>query len=89
MSLFLLLSILANGFQMKCLLLLLMMICQNKEYGDGNDNTNNNNNNNNLIASILTNTQKEAIYTDINELAVYSKIYYDIETVKSDPFDML
>ena len=29
--------------------------------------------------------QKEAIYTDINELAVYSKMCYDIETVKSDP----
>jgi hypothetical protein len=42
-------------------------------------------NNNNLIASNLSNNQKEAIYTDINELAVYSKMYYDIETVKSDP----
>jgi hypothetical protein len=48
---------------------------------DGNDN----NNNSNLIASNLSNNQKEAIYTDINELAVYSKMYYDIETVKSDP----
>jgi hypothetical protein len=47
---------------------------------DGNDN-----NNNNLIVSNLSNNQKEAIYTDINELAVYSKMYYDIETVKSDP----
>src|SRR5919197_1179945 len=46
---------------------------------------NENNNNNNLIVSNLTNNQKEAIYTDINELAVYSKMYYDIETVKSDP----
>ena len=42
-------------------------------------------NNNNLIVSNLSNNQKEAIYTDINELAVYSKMYYDIETVKSDP----
>lgn len=39
----------------------------------------------NLIASKLSNIQKEAIYTDINELAVYSKMYYDIENVKSDP----
>jgi hypothetical protein len=45
----------------------------------------NNNNNNHLIASDLNNNQKEAIYTDINELAVYSKMYYDIETIKSDP----
>jgi hypothetical protein len=42
-------------------------------------------NNNNLIVSNPSNNQKEAIYTDINELAVYSKMYYDIETVKSDP----
>jgi hypothetical protein len=42
-------------------------------------------NNNNLIVSNLSANQKEAIYTDINELAVYSKIYYDIETVKLDP----
>ena len=41
--------------------------------------------NNNLIVSNLNANQKEAIYTDINELAVYSKMYYDIETVKSDP----
>ncbi len=40
---------------------------------------------NNLIVSNPSNNQKEAIYTDINELAVYSKMYYDIETVKSDP----
>ena len=40
---------------------------------------------NNLIASNLSANQKEAIYTDINELAVYSKMYCDIETVKSDP----
>jgi hypothetical protein len=46
---------------------------------------NNNNSKNNLIVSNLSNNQKEAIYTDINELAVYSKMYYDIETVKSDP----
>jgi hypothetical protein len=41
--------------------------------------------NNNPIISNLNNTQKGAIYTDINELAVYSKMYCDIETVKSDP----
>ena len=53
---------------------------------DGNENNNNNNNNNNnLIVSNLSNNQKDAIYIDINELAVYSKMYYDIETVKSDP----
>jgi hypothetical protein len=34
---------------------------------------------------LMSNIQKDAIYTDINELAVYSKMYYDIETVKSDP----
>jgi hypothetical protein len=45
----------------------------------------NNNSKNNLIISDLSNNQKGAIYTDINELAVYSKMYYDIETVKSDP----
>jgi hypothetical protein len=39
----------------------------------------------NLIVSNPSNNQKEAIYTDINELAVYSKMYYDIETVKSNP----
>ena len=43
------------------------------------------NNNNDLIISNLSNGQKEAIYTDINELAVYSRMYYDIESVKSDP----
>src|SRR5919109_4318580 len=46
---------------------------------------NGNNSKNNLIVSNLSKNQKEAIYTDINELAVYSKIYYDIETVKLDP----
>lgn len=50
-----------------------------------NSNEGNNNSKNNLIVSNLSNNQKEAIYTDINELAVYSKMYYDIETVKSDP----
>ena len=49
------------------------------------ENGNNNNSKNNLIVSNLSNNQKEAIYMDINELAVYSKMYYDIETVKSDP----
>src|SRR5918911_4687172 len=43
------------------------------------------NNDDSLITSNLSNNQREAIYTDINELAVYSKMYYDIETVKSDP----
>jgi hypothetical protein len=33
----------------------------------------------------LNQDQKEAICTDINELAVYCKMYYDIETVKLDP----
>jgi hypothetical protein len=46
---------------------------------------NNSKNNNQLIVSDLNNNQKEAIYTDINELATYSKMYYDIETIKSDP----
>src|SRR5918996_427527 len=40
---------------------------------------------NNLIVSNSSNNQKKAIFTDINELAVYSKMYYDIETIKSDP----
>jgi hypothetical protein len=46
---------------------------------------NGNDSENNLIVSDLSNIQKDAIYTDINELAVYSKMHYDIETVKSDP----
>jgi hypothetical protein len=49
------------------------------------ENGNSSSSKNNLIVSNLSNNQKEAIYTDINELAVYSKMYYDIETVKSDP----
>jgi hypothetical protein len=49
------------------------------------NNDGNENNNNNLIVSNLSANQKEAIYTDINELAVYLKMYYNIETVKSDP----
>ena len=44
-----------------------------------------NNSKSDLIVSNLSNIQKEAIYTDINELAEYSQMYYDIETVKSDP----
>src|SRR6187200_1311217 len=48
-------------------------------------NNDGNENNSSLIASNLSNNQKQAIYTDINELAVYSKMYYDIETVKLDP----
>jgi hypothetical protein len=43
------------------------------------------NNSTNLVAPSLSISQKEAIYTDINELAVYSKMYCDIETVKSNP----
>jgi hypothetical protein len=50
-----------------------------------NNAENGNNSRNDLIVSNLSNNQKEAIYTDINELAVYSKMYYDIETVRSDP----
>jgi hypothetical protein len=46
---------------------------------------NGNNSKNDLVVSNLSNNQKEAIYMDINELAVYSKMYYDIETVRSDP----
>jgi hypothetical protein len=46
---------------------------------------NNNNISNQPIAPSLTGRQKRAIYDDINELAVYSKMYYDIESVKSDP----
>jgi hypothetical protein len=39
-----------------------------------------------LVVTVnLNEDQKEAICTDINELAVYSKMYYDIETVKLDP----
>jgi hypothetical protein len=49
------------------------------------NNGENANNNDNLIVSNLAANQKEAIYTDLNELATYSKMYYDIETVKSDP----
>jgi hypothetical protein len=49
------------------------------------ENGNNSSSKNNLIVSNLSNNQKEAIYTDINELAIYSKMYYDIETVKNDP----
>ena len=41
--------------------------------------------NNNLIASNLNSNQKEAISTDIDELAVYSRMYHDIEIVKADP----
>ena len=48
-------------------------------------NNNGNNNNSQLIALDLNNNQKEAIHTDIKELAIYSKMYYDIETIKSDP----
>src|SRR5918994_4584259 len=54
-------------------------------YLKNNGKNGNNNSKNNLIVSNPNNNQKEAIYTDINELAVYSKMYYDIETVKSDP----
>jgi hypothetical protein len=53
--------------------------------GNSNGNDIHYDNNNNLIVSNLSANQKEAIYTDIHELAVYSKMYHDIETVKSDP----
>jgi hypothetical protein len=43
------------------------------------------NENGNLTAANLNNNQREAIHTDINELAVYLKMYYDIETIKWDP----
>jgi len=49
------------------------------------NNVGNENNNNSLIVINLSANQKEAIYTDINELAVYSRMYSDIETIKSDP----
>jgi hypothetical protein len=34
--------------------------------------------NNSLFKTDLTYKQKEAIYTDINELSIYLKMYYDI-----------
>lgn len=37
---------------------------------------------NNLAKTELTAKQKEAIDTDINELSVYLKMYYDVESVK-------
>ncbi len=44
------------------------------------------NENGNLITAVdLNNNQREAVYTDINELGVYLKMYYDIETVKRNP----
>jgi hypothetical protein len=44
------------------------------------------NENGSLITAVdLNNNQREAIYTDINELGVYLKMYYDIETVKQNP----
>ncbi|HET7148158.1 MAG TPA: hypothetical protein VFI73_06610 [Candidatus Nitrosopolaris sp.] len=45
------------------------------------------NENGNLITAVdLNNNQREAVYTDINELGVYLKMYYDIETVKRNPW---
>ena len=42
--------------------------------------------NGNLVTAVgLNNIQRDAIYTDINELGVYLKMYYDIETVKRNP----
>jgi hypothetical protein len=64
---------------------LLYQIVENLQryfYMKSDDDTNNSTN---LVAPSLSISQKEAIYTDINELAVYSKMYYDIETVKSNP----
>jgi len=44
------------------------------------------NENGSLITAVdLNNNQREAVYTDINELGVYLKMYYDIETVKRNP----
>ena len=34
--------------------------------------------NNSLFKTDLTYKQKEAIYTDINELSIYLKMYYDV-----------
>jgi hypothetical protein len=42
------------------------------------------NNSINLAKTELTRKQKEAIYSDINELFVYLKMYYDIESVRLD-----
>lgn len=42
-------------------------------------------NGNSVAAANLNNIQKEAICTDINGLAVYLRMYYDIETVKLEP----
>jgi hypothetical protein len=39
-----------------------------------------------VITANLNELQKKAICTDINELAVYSKMYYDIETLISDKY---
>jgi hypothetical protein len=38
----------------------------------------------NFAKTELTTKQKDAIYTDINELSVYLKMYYDIESVRLD-----
>jgi hypothetical protein len=38
-----------------------------------------------LVASSPSKKQKQAIHNDIYELSVYSKMYYDIENIKSDP----
>jgi len=44
------------------------------------------NENGDLITALdLNNNQREAVHTDINELGVYLKMYYDIETVKQNP----
>jgi hypothetical protein len=44
------------------------------------------NENGSLITAVdLNNNQREAVYTDINELGVYLKMCYDIETVKQNP----
>lgn len=44
-----------------------------------------NENSNSIVTANLNNDQTEAICIDINELAVYLRMYYDIETVKLDP----
>ena len=56
-----------------------------QEYFNLKNNVGRENNNNRIVVMNLSANQKEAIYTDINELVVYSKMYYDVEIIKSDP----
>jgi hypothetical protein len=75
----------SNKVQYPPIVNLIVQTVQRHLYLRINNESLNNNNNNNLVVSNLSNNEKEAIHTDINELAVYSKMYYDIEAVKSDP----